>query len=1268
MNGTPRTPRLRSAFPSTPARGSEYGRSTASRQIPNVDTLKPAANHGSGGINEPLIPTRYLDAPTQRLYAVAVYVALFAWRVLDFAGLKDAEEQSFWLFLKWLFIDGVFLFALPELRIPWLEWDTFTMTAIFAAHAIMDGMMMFQIPIPIGALWVAAWRSVWGYYEIAVNEHNVNPFRVTHNESLILGRQIIHILPEGSAILNPDRKAFCLDLSGGPGSTDVRLPIMINSTNPTAIDIARIDLETQTEEITHLGKSDIKRMHKEASRHVSYSDKPDEPKTLFHTVRKPGLYVLAKVVDESNLEVARKNIAHTAVVPCPRAAIKPTESDRCKGDFSSIDIEVVGTPPLKVKYRKMVNRVTQDSTFESIMPEDYFTPLSRHQHEHGALLPANIETQWARSRYINVPLSESLGTAGKIIYSIEEVKDGFGNNISYSDSEHAAQEKRPAKKSHIHQSITVHERPTVQLNGCSNQRPLKIAKGNSASMPIQYGSTGRGSLTDSAYHLRYTFMPEDGSPSGADTVAQLQEFSARNTDQAPQMKYPGFYSLTQVSSDFCSGDVLEPASCLLQNPPEPDLSITTEEIFDKCAGSPIGLRVGLDLIGTPPFDVQYRMTKKGERHHSTHMERAHGLRGQLELTPHTSGHYTYEFVEISDAVYSSYSLKSKRLLIEQDVKPSASASFINAGRKRIACIDSTASFDVSLQGEGPFKVEYETVHAGKRTKKQIETIENDRVTLTTDLLTSGGEYVLTLTSVTDRMGCKEFLKNQATVEVKHQKPKVGFGHIEGRRSVDFLEGKKVPLPIRLAGEAPWTIEYLDAQGRTQSEKVSQANDKIAVGLPGTYRLLDVRDALCPGTVDDLASKFEVSLIPRPEMRVAQDERMEQQGKLIVRQEVCEGEDDTAEIFFKGSAPYHANYVLTVKPDHGAVAPRHKELRAALNVAPLRMETNQAGIYKYDFSKLDDANYDHNNKHFSPLSIQQRVNARPSAAFVNPGKTYSYCSVESDGEEVIPISLQGAPPFELEVEIKHYGSGKPESQRLSGIKSYKHDIKVPRRSLQLGKSQIFLRRVSDARGCSRILDSTSRVQISVHDAPTVSPLENQEHYCIGERINFQLAGTPPYTVFYSFEGQHRKAQVPSSTFRRLAEKPGTFVITGLQDSASQCKSSTNIAKHIHGMPSVRVSKGRDTYVDIHEGGQTEIQFDFGGEPPFEFTWTRSTNAERGKKSVVLDMKSEISEDHSLKITAGQEGTYEVVSIRDRHCSYSKPGFKGISGKAQKLLEN
>jgi hypothetical protein len=95
------------------------------------------------------------------------------------------------------------------------------------------------------------------------------------------------------------------------------------------------------------------------------------------------------------------------------------------------------------------------------------------------------------------------------------------------------------------------------------------------------------------------------------------------------------------------------------------------------------------------------------------------------------------------------------------------------------------------------------------------------------------------------------------------------------------------------------------------------------------------------------------------------------------------------------------------------------------------------------------------------------------------------------------------------------------------------------------------------------------------------------------------------VFYTFEGVKRKASSPTTTFRRIAEKPGVFTITAVSDGASgRCQAHKNITKIIHEMPSVRISRGRESIVDIHEGGEAEINFEFGGTPPFEFTYVIS----------------------------------------------------------------
>ena len=77
----------------------------------------------------------------------AFYVALTAWRFYDYSGLVSDQTDSLWLFMKWVALDGVFLYGLPGLRIPWLEWSSTSMTVIFLLHAVLNGVLMFRIPV-----------------------------------------------------------------------------------------------------------------------------------------------------------------------------------------------------------------------------------------------------------------------------------------------------------------------------------------------------------------------------------------------------------------------------------------------------------------------------------------------------------------------------------------------------------------------------------------------------------------------------------------------------------------------------------------------------------------------------------------------------------------------------------------------------------------------------------------------------------------------------------------------------------------------------------------------------------------------------------------------------------------------------------------------------------------------------------------------------------------------------------------------------------------
>lgn len=1006
-------------------------------------------------------------------------------------------------------------------------------------------------------------------------------------------------------MLNPDRSPFCI----GDSKTSVSLPLRINQTNPVLIELLRIDLETNVNETVTLTSKEISKLKKTADKEFPKSDRTSE-RYLRIPIRKTGLYRLQKVMDESKFEVQRR-LSDTLVVRCPTASMKSVGRDRCKGDLSDFYIQVDATPPFKIKYSKTVNKEDTGRATLNIHPEHLITPLARPQ-DSDALTkldsPTGMDISWARTQSIQIPLNESLGVSGGWRYSIDELQDACGNVVKYasSGSEGFSQQKA-STRSPLEQIFTVHERPRVALHGCDSQHPLKAEKGKPKQLPVQLSSTGWAKPEERPYKITYLFAPQASTISNkTHTVGvQLLDFTLNNDGSGSEISESGLYTLQSIESRFCSGEVLEPSSCLLLNPPEPGLEIRSETIPDKCADHSVGLMVDLDLTGTPPFKVFYIVRRHGGNVTPRVAETDH-LHTQLELRPSSAGNYTYEFTGISDAVYQHPRDFAENKVLNQDVRPPASARFLDAQPTRKACIKQPVSLGIQISGDAPWSLDYDLVHNGRRQKHQVNNIETQIYELKTEKLKEGGDYTLALTGITDKLGCKMSLEQEAKITVGLQGPKVSFGKLEGKRNTLALEGKIINLPLKLQGDPPWIITYRNvnqSEPNNYRKRLFQSNDQIEVDIQGTYEIVDLHDATCPGSVDASANQFTVEWIPRPAIGVAESAMVEKVSGKYVKKDVCEGDQDATEITFNGTAPFTFEYDQRLKPDYGLQSKSAKKSIAGLTADSLKMETSQAGLYEYKFSKLGDSYYSHDAQKFTPLIVTQRVHPKPSARFSDAGTTYKYCKEEESGDEVIPVILTGLPPFHLEVEIRHHATTKPELVNIPYIETTHYNFHIPHRVLTVGTHAVTIRKVRDSRGCQRkSAFDAPHVQVSVADIPSISPLETQTNYCVGDRISYSLSGTPPFNVFYTFQGRDRKAGAPTTGFRRLAEKPGEFTITGVSDqrSTDACKARVEITKIIHEMPSVRVSKGRIATVDIHEGGEAEILFEFGGTPPFEFT--------------------------------------------------------------------
>ncbi|CAF3546688.1 unnamed protein product [Fusarium graminearum] len=1252
------TPRLRSGFPATPAANRRhnnqqtpssagspsYGKGSTTRS-PSLP-LAPESTRPQTTVSQPVIPLTVLDAPQQRLYTFGFYVLLWAWKLYDWLQVVEDGDSSWFLFLKWIFIDFAFLFGVPELRIPWLELSQPVVTTIFSLHLVLNYMLMFNIPVLIDIKipwqsWILGFAKVLYDREISISEHNVKVSTILNNHSLIMGKQIINILPEGSAILNPKGTPFCL--TAKPKHA-IDLPIYFNATIPAEIELIRLDFETNKEETIKISNREVNRVAKQIREHntdqTTFGFQWDYP------VKKPGVYRLGKVLDEYKLEVQRAT-TDTYVVPCPQARIRASsDSQRCIQELSNLSLDVYGTPPLKIQYSRTINGKDHSFHFQSLQPDGFSSPLLGASSS--LVSDDQDDISWARARKVTVGLNESMTSAGEWEYSIDEVYDAFGNVVKYAELE---EDPSQARVKGLKYGFKVKERPKASMNGCDMRNPFKVAKGRSVRLPVDFSLIG--SKDDTSHEVTWEFSPINSltnSGEHGDEVS-IGGYNAKNAMDKPFVSEPGLYTLKTISSGSCKGEVKEPSSCLLLNPLEPSLSVRSEEIPDKCAGNSIGLRVDLDLVGTPPFVVRYDIvTSDGHVEKQSH--RVPGLRSQLELVPKMAGRHKYIFKSVDDAVYENQPLTGDDKVLEQVVKPAASAKISSSSGVVNACLDSEVELDVILYGEAPFNLEWEIVHDGKRKSERVTGVQESSFRIKTNTLRKGGEYILALSSVQDKRGCKTFLQDQVKIAVRRQQPRAAFGFVEHKQKIMAVEDTHLRLPLRLEGEPPFEITYrnLAGNGEVLTKRANNANDNLLVKSQGTYELVEVRDVQCPGSVVPAAARFEVGWFPRPEISVVESPSIKSDGNTFVKQDICEGDIDGFEVNLKGSPPYHVQYDVTHKPVKGSKAFTRKDFDAPLAKAAISMDTTKAGDYTYKFSALADNLYN-SDKNFHPLTLTQRVNAKPSAGFTKPGQSFKYCMEEQEHEDRIPIKLTGEAPFYVEVEIKHQAGSPAETYRIPSIDSNSYGIRIPRQHLRLGAQQVRIRTVRDARGCQRKYEHGGpSVQIHLYEAPSIYPLESRRDYCVGERIAYTLSGTPPFDISYDFNGRWN-AKSQTTSFRRIAEKPGDFTITSISDKASECRAAVNIPKTIHPLPSVQISRGKQSRVDIHEGNEVDIFFEFWGTPPFEFTYTRSSNAKKGQRSVVLETRHDVSYEHSKVVKASQEGTYEVVAIKDKFCSFS-----------------
>lgn len=1110
---------------------------------------------------------------------------------------------------------------------------------------------------------------------------------------------------------------------------------------------------------------------------------------LWHLpITQPGRIRLERVLDKSRND-ARISTSEALVVQCPSTKLIPAAGlsldslelqHKCPGDRADFAAQVSGVAPLELEYRRIFDPLSpaagtarrdsgrQDTKrkISRISPPHHTSPLLLPEAE--ALLSpterlalARERTRaasrrndgaedfsWAVSVDVDMPLSSiDLEQSGNYTYVLESVTDACGNKVAVHAGHQAGlsvlQKARKKIKGEgetapYQQSVMVHSRRNIAFDPrqCRPGHPIKLlrnVKGIDLTMQSPPDAEQSGDWT-----VNVSFSPDNSAafkglwardPASASSTSHTLPAHASRIPLFAT--HPGTYRIDDISGPHCSGSIGSPWTCEVIDVPPPTAQIYFSSIEDRCAG-PVGVKAMSVLTGTPPFQLEYEVSKAGrhpERKTRTIFDQT---RDELDFRPDVDGAVTYKFVKLHDSNYRGIELDGPTFT--QVFHPLSSAEFTAPIRQHDdravmqSCSGGQAEADVRFSGNGPWDLTY-AVRAGESVEtKTVEGVKESPHTLKIDIpkavSESGGLVTVSLVKIRDARGCEKSLATRdLNVEVRRVQPSVGFLPIKADpkgRALEVLAGKAAKLPIRLSGQGPWHVDYSyraneSAEEVDLSASLSNVDGELLAEHPGLYRIKRVRDNFCPGNVLEGQEDYRISVRPQPHVQFAPDAGTVAKNGSLIRAPVCRGQPDSVDIVMGGQFPIDVEYEH-VAPSWSAAseevsAPlasaahevamhgkrRKTAFTSALSTTNLELSTALPGWHTYMINTVGDAVYAPTKlQEFSteaPRRLEQMVFPLPGAAFANVARGHNKPSLcVGDGLDRLPtapvVKLQGQSPFSVTFEVTSASttSAAPYRFTRNGIKGHEYKLELSKDEFEFtdkGSWTIRIVSVSDGNSC----ESAPMVEngkdksftIEVAETADITPISSREDYCIGELLEFTLQGSPPWTVSYDFNGKHASASLTKPSFSRVAQKPGVLTILSVAHQTNQCQRnlpssspSSEFVKTIHDLPSVRISEGNHFVEDLREGNKAEIVFTFNGVPPFAFTYQRSEPVDTVARPKVLEtetVQGVLEERYS--IWASEEGTWSVTWLQDRWCQVSLDYQSGAAtplGKSRLAIKN
>lgn len=1220
-----------------------------------------------------LIPPTILDIGSQKAFAVALFTIIQSYKVYDLILLKSNlpvptflgfPSHHFNFIAKYIIYDSAFLYFLPAFRIPSLTFKKTTVILQMILLLVINLFLASDLSFPLTAILFQAWKqlnsrdlTILGSSSRAENYDPTKHFKGSHT---------IKILPENTAFLNPFGDSFCLP--SGVRNFKVNVPIRFNSTSEIDfIQVKFVDLETNVPILLNYTKKDIKKF--ESSNINEHYERDSISGPNIHYLNLPisqtGLYEISQVLDSKYLGL--RNYRSSLVVPtCPTAEINNLDelkSDRCYGDTDVVKFTITGVPPLKLKYKKLINHEVLEFNDQSLQPEFFNSPLLGHSSTRSLSREHLSNLKWAKSIPVEVELENPIKQLGDYSYRIEEIVDGLGNLVNFTET--LKGDDKLFQSYELLHSFYAHDSPKLHLSEKLNR--------DAATKKSIFLDIDSNTIDAAPYEATIKFVSEDESETNTFT-----HVFKHPSEELPVSK-PGTYSLESVKTKFCPAIITGRSSVSISLPVVPKLHINSKPITDSCVGQ-VGLVFDLSFVGTPPFTLQqtvHRIENGEKRPFGSSKLVSQGTRYRFSYEPHAEGKYEISFNNLMDSLYVEpiQLSPSSDFTYETSMRVKPSAEIHNYQKTGSLCLGSQGHVPIQFKGEPPFSLDYDIIETltNKRIPYSVKDIKNDQYQIITPDFKTGGEYIVSLTAVEDNSGCLVNLNGaDAKIAVRREVPSIGFGPLDGTTKIKIKEGDRAELPLRLLGEGSFdvTYDYLDPKGEyvsTLHKSFRNAHkSSLDVSKAGFYKLKSVKDSLCSGTVDK-ADTYEVTYQPKPSLAVNEQSKLSKIGtNEFEKAKVCQFHEDSIDLSLYGAPPFVVDYTI-VSPTGQRTS---RSISVATRFASIRLPNDKGGEYKYIINGVYDAVYSKNDLtkirySIDEIVVKQSISPSPNGEFKDKRKSYRTCTtnlLEENLLEPIKLNLQGNSPYSITFEIYHESSSKSDFLTLKNIKE-PMDLKDLYRGLKLGNHIVTIVKIIDANGCIKEDFSESNyISISITDTPKISQLDSSVNYCVGDHIGYQLIGTPPFTVVYSFNGLDLRSVEQSSQFVRLASEPGSISIASLQDSSSNCVVNFTLPENkdlgekltigVHPIPSVEVSEGDIIVQDIHEGDQAEIIFSFEGTPPFSLTYVRTEEVEvkRGKR------RSQVVETHTVngiyayeyRVLTSLQGTYEAIEVSDAYC--------------------